>query len=249
MPFSFSEDVDGWNTITFLYSSALKKVSTKLEILNDEFVYIHQYNPIEYIKSRIKKPDSIVKKLKRSGYEVTIDSMVEHLNDIAGIRLVCSFTSDIYRLAEMIGKQSDLTVLSVKDYIKKPKESGYKSYHMLITVPVFMSDRTVDTKVEIQIRTIAMDFWASLEHKIYYKFEGNAPGYISRELRECAGIISILDDKMLSLNEAILQAKRQNEIEHELEQEIKHKPEQEIKHKPEQEMKHELEHGIEEKNN
>ncbi|MCI8992906.1 MAG: GTP pyrophosphokinase family protein [Eubacterium sp.] len=217
MPFDFNEDVDGWNTITFLYNSALKEVGTKLEILNDEFKNIHQYNPIEYIKSRIKKPQSIVKKLKRGNYEVTINSMVEHINDIAGIRLVCSFTSDIYRLAEMIGKQSDLTVLSVKDYIKNPKESGYKSYHMLVTVPIFMSDRTVDAKVEIQIRTIAMDFWASLEHKIYYKFEGNAPEYISRELRECAGIISILDDKMLSLNEAVLKAKRQNEIENAIE--------------------------------
>ena len=109
--------------------------------------------------------------------------MVDYINDIAGIRIVCSFTSDIYKLAEMIGKQNDLTVVSVKDYIKHPKESGYKSYHMLVTVPIFLSDRVVDTKVEIQIRTMAMDFWASLEHKIYYKFEGNAPQYISRDLR------------------------------------------------------------------
>ena len=137
--------------------------------------------------------------------------MVNYVNDIAGVRLVCSFTSDIYRLAEMIGKQSDLTVVSVKDYIKHPKESGYKSFHMLVTVPIFLSDRVVDTKVEIQIRTIAMDFWASLEHKIYYKFEGNAPEYISRELRECAGIVSNLDAKMLQLNEAILEAKASQE--------------------------------------
>ncbi|MEG1292208.1 MAG: GTP pyrophosphokinase family protein, partial [Lachnospiraceae bacterium] len=107
----------------------------------------------------------------------------------------------------------DLTVVSVKDYIKNPKESGYKSYHMLVTVPIFLSDRVVDTKVEIQIRTIAMDFWASLEHKIYYKFEGNAPDYISRDLRECAGIVSMLDAKMLSLNEAIIQAKEEQEEE------------------------------------
>ena len=139
--------------------------------------------------------------------------MVNYVNDIAGIRIVCSFTSDIYRMAEMIGKQNDLTGVSIKDYIKNPKQSGYKSYHMLVTVPIFMSDRVIDTKVEIQIRTIAMDFWASLEHKIYYKFEGNAPEYISRELRECSGIVSVLDDKMLSLNEAILKAKA--EAEHE----------------------------------
>lgn len=215
-PITFNEDVDSWKTVMFLYNSALKEVGTKLEILRDEFQYIHKYNPIEYIKSRIKEPESIVKKLKRNGYESTIDNMVAYVKDIAGIRIVCSFTSDIYRLAEMIGKQNDLTVVSVKDYIKNPKDSGYKSYHMLVTVPIFLSDRVVDTKVEIQIRTIAMDFWASLEHKIYYKFEGNAPEYISRDLRECAGIVSMLDAKMLSLNEAILQAKEEQEEEQEL---------------------------------
>ena len=109
----------------------------------------------------------------------------------------------------MIGRQNDLTVVSIKDYIKNPKDSGYKSYHMLVTVPIFLTDGVVDTRVEIQIRTIAMDFWASLEHKIYYKFEGNAPEYISRDLRECAGIVSMLDAKMLSLNEAIIQAKEE----------------------------------------
>ena len=166
------EDVDSWKTIMFLYNSALKEVGTKLEILNDEFQHVHKYNPIEHIKTRIKTPESIVKKLRRYGYE-------------------------------MIGNQSDLKVLSIKDYIKNPKESGYKSYHMLVSVPIFLSDSVVDTKVEIQIRTIAMDFWASLEHKIYYKFEGDAPDYISRDLRECAEMVSTLDEKMLSLNEAI----------------------------------------------
>lgn len=205
------EDIDSWETVMFLYNSALKKVATKMDILNDEFRHIHNYNPIEYIKSRIKAPESIVKKLKRNGHESTIENMVNYINDIAGIRIVCSFTCDIYRIAEMIGRQNDLTVLSVKDYIRRPKESGYKSYHMLVTIPVYMSDGTVDTKVEIQIRTIAMDFWASLEHKIYYKFEGNAPDYISRELQECAGIVSRLDAKMLQLNKAILEAKEQQE--------------------------------------
>ena len=117
--------------------------------------------------------------------------------------LICSFTSDIYRLAEMIGNQSDLKVLSIKDYIKNPKESGYKSYHMLVAVPIFLSDSVVNTKVEIQIRTIAMDFWASLEHKIYYKFEGNAPDYLEQELKACADMADMLDNKMFSLNQAI----------------------------------------------
>ena len=209
------EDVDSWKTVMFLYNAAMKEVGTKLEILNDEFQHVHKYNPIEHIKSRIKSPESIVKKLKRYGHETSIENMVKYVNDIAGVRLICSFTSDIYRLAGMIGNQSDLKVLSIKDYIKNPKESGYKSYHMLFSVPIFLSDSVVDTKVEIQIRTIAMDFWASLEHKIYYKFEGNAPEYISRDLRECADMVSALDEKMLSLNEAIKACLQESEREKE----------------------------------
>lgn len=205
------EDVDSWKTIMFLYNSAIKEVGTKLEILNDEFQHVHQHNPIEHIKTRVKTPESIVKKLRKYGYEISIENMVKYVNDIAGVRLICSFTSDIYKLAEMIGNQSDLKVLSIKDYIKNPKESGYKSYHMLVSVPIFLSDSVVDTKVEIQIRTIAMDFWASLEHKIYYKFEGNAPEYISRDLKECAEMVSTLDEKMLSLNEAILECLKEQE--------------------------------------
>lgn len=204
---TLKEDIDSWETLMFLYNSALKEVGTKLDILNDEFVHIHKYNPIEYIKKRIKTPESIVKKLKRDGHESSIQNMLAYVNDIAGIRIVCSFTSDIYRVAGMIGNQNDLTVVSIKDYIKNPKASGYKSFHMHVTVPIFLSDRVVDTKVEIQIRTIAMDFWASLEHKIYYKFEGNAPDYISRDLQECAEIVSRLDRKMLQLNEAIQEEK------------------------------------------
>lgn len=211
LPVTLYEDVDSWKTIMFLYNSALKEVSTKLEILNDEFQHVHKYNPIEHIKSRIKSPESIVKKLKKYGYETSIENMVLYVNDIAGIRITCSFTSDIYRIADMLGRQSDIKILEVKDYIKAPKPSGYKSYHMIVAVPIFLSDSVVDTKVEIQIRTIAQDFWASLEHKIYYKYEGNAPDYISQELRECAHIVSQLDEKMLYLNEAIKQNAAQEE--------------------------------------
>ena len=211
-----SEGIDTWNSVMLMYNSALKEINTKIEILNDEFQHTHQYNPIEYVKSRVKSPESITKKLRRYGYEETIENMVLYCNDIAGMRIVCSFSSDIYRMADMIGRQNDLTVLSIKDYIKNPKKSGYKSYHMLVTVPIFLSDKVVDTKVEIQIRTIAMDFWASLEHKIYYKFEGNAPDFISRDLRECSGIVSMLDAKMLSLNEAIMQTKREEALEKEM---------------------------------
>ena len=197
-------DIDSWKEVILVYSSALKQMSTKLEILNDEFQHIHRYNPIEHIKSRIKTSESIVKKLKKHGYESTIQNMIQYVNDIAGIRVICSFTSDIYRIAEMISNQSDIKVIAVKDYIVTPKTSGYKSYHMLVTVPVYLSDRILDTKVEIQIRTVAMDFWASLEHKIHYKLEGNAPDYIRNELVECAKMVSALDAKMLTLNEEVL---------------------------------------------
>lgn len=196
-------DVDNWKEVILIYSSALKMISTKLEVLNDEFHHVHRYNPIEHIKSRIKTSESIVKKLKKHGYESTIQNMVEHVNDIAGIRVICSFASDIYQIAEMLSKQSDIKVISIKDYITNPKPSGYRSYHMLVTVPVYLSDRIVDTKVEIQIRTVAMDFWASLEHKIHYKFEGNAPAHIKEELVECAHMISDLDARMLSINEEV----------------------------------------------
>lgn len=191
------EEVENWETLMFLYDAALRQVSTKIDILNEEFAHVHNYNPIEHVKSRIKEPRSIVKKLKRQGREVTLENMLKYINDIAGVRIICSFTSDIYRIADMLAKQKDLTVLELTDYLVKPKASGYRSYHMLVTVPVYLSDGVVDTKVEIQIRTIAQDFWASLEHKIYYKFEGNAPDFISKELQSCAHIVAELDDKMM----------------------------------------------------
>lgn len=206
-----NSEVDSWKEVIFVYTSALKEIGTKLEILNDEFQHVHSYNPIEHIKSRLKTSESIVKKLKKNGYESTIENMVRYVNDIAGIRVICSFTSDIYRIAEMLGAQNDIRVLSVKDYIKNPKPSGYKSYHMIVTVPIFLTDRILDVKVEIQIRTVAMDFWASLEHKIHYKFEGNAPDYIKDELVECAKMVSELDARMLSLNEEIQKFARELE--------------------------------------
>ncbi|MCR5153998.1 MAG: GTP pyrophosphokinase family protein [Lachnospiraceae bacterium] len=192
-----------WDRMQLLYESALKQVNTKLEILNDEFKVIHQYNPIEHISSRIKSPESIAKKIRRKGVPLTVDNIVRYINDIAGIRIICSFTSDIYRIADLIKDQDDVKVIKVKDYIKSPKENGYKSYHMIVSVPVYLSDMVVETKVEIQIRTIAMDFWASLEHKMYYKFEGNAPEHIRKELKECADLVSFLDSKMLLINEEI----------------------------------------------
>ena len=196
--------VDRWKTSIFLYESALKQISTKIDIMNNEFIQVYGYTPIEHIKSRLKTPESIVKKLKRHGLEVTIENMMNRLSDIAGIRITCSFTRDIYQIADMIAKQKDITVLYVKDYIKQPKNNGYKSYHMIVTLPIYLSTGPVETKVEIQIRTVAMDFWASLEHKIYYKFEGDAPDSLQAELKACADMVDMLDAKMFSLNQSIL---------------------------------------------
>ena len=200
-----SSDVDSWKEVILVYNSALKEIGTKLEILNDEFQHVHRYNPIEHIKSRIKTSESIVKKLKKHGYESTIDNMIKYVNDIAGIRIICSFTTDIYRIADMLKRQNDIKVISVKDYIKNPKASGYKSYHMIVSIPIYLSEKKVEAKVEIQIRTVAMDFWASLEHKINYKFDVNVPEHIKVELYECAQMVSELDAKMLSLNEEVKQ--------------------------------------------
>lgn len=187
------DGIDSWEEVNLIYNAALKQVQTKMEILNDEFQRVHRYNPIEHIKARIKSSESIVKKLKRYGYESTIENMITYVNDIAGIRIICSFTSDIYRIADMVANQKDIKVLSIKDYITYPKASGYKSYHMILSVPVYLSDRIEETKVEMQIRTVAMDFWASLEHKMHYKFEGDAPQHIKDELVECAHMVSDLD--------------------------------------------------------
>lgn len=212
LPIFYNEEEE-WKKVMLMYDSALKEVNTKLEILNNEFKLNHQYNPIEHITSRIKSPQSIAKKMRHNNRELTVENIVKYINDVAGIRIICSFTSDIYRIADLIAKQSDVQVLKVKDYIMCPKPNGYTSYHMIIAVPIFLSNNTVNVKVEIQIRTIAMDFWASLEHKIYYKFEGNAPERIRKELKECADIVSFLDHKMLTLNEEIRAYNPDNEIE------------------------------------
>ena len=210
--FNSKEQDITWEEIILLHNSALKEIGTKLEILNDEFQHIHQYNPIEHIKSRIKSPESIVRKLKKKGYESSLENMVKYVNDIAGIRIICSFTSDIYRIADMLRKQSDIKVISTKDYIETPKSSGYKSYHMLVSIPIYLSDSVVESKVEIQIRTIAMDFWASLEHKMNYKFDSDAPEEIRKELFECAVMVEQLDDRMLIINDKIQRAKREESI-------------------------------------
>jgi len=203
-----------WSQMFLLYDAAIKEISTKLEILNNEFKLSHQYNPIEHITSRLKSMDSIARKLRKRDLELTVNNVMDNINDVAGLRVICSFSSDIYRIANAIERQSDIKIIKIKDYIKEPKSNGYMSYHMIVSIPIFLSDRVIDTKIEIQIRTIAMDFWASLEHKIYYKFEGNAPHGIRAELKECADIVAFLDKKMLSINEYVKEYSERGSVSH-----------------------------------
>ncbi len=186
------------------YTCAIREVKTKLEVLNDELSVKNQRNPIEMIKSRVKKPKSIVVKLQRRGFEISLESMEKNLDDVAGIRIICSFLDDIYEVADMLIRQDDVKVIAVKDYIQNPKPNGYRSYHMIIEIPVFFSDSKKPIRVEVQIRTIAMDFWASLDHQLKYKksfIDDN--GEISEELKQCAEVIAGTDMKMLEIRKKI----------------------------------------------
>lgn len=186
------------------YTCAIREVKTKLEVLNDELSVKNQRNPIEMIKSRVKKPKSIVEKLQRRGFEISLESMEKNLDDVAGIRIICSFLDDIYEVADMLIRHDDVKVIAVKDYIQNPKPNGYRSYHMIIEIPVFFSDSKKPIRVEVQIRTIAMDFWASLDHQLKYKksfIDDN--GEISEELKQCAEVIAGTDVKMLEIRKKI----------------------------------------------
>lgn len=186
-----------------MYNCAIKEVRTKFEVLNDELSATSNRNPIEMIKSRVKKPKSIINKLLRKGYPVSMASVMENLNDVAGVRVICSFINDIYKVASMLSAQDDIKVLEIKDYIEHPKENGYRSYHMIIEIPVFFSNVKQSIKVEVQLRTIAMDFWASLEHSMKYKKDIKNSEEIADELKKCADLISDTDFKMQEINNKI----------------------------------------------
>lgn len=207
-----SNELEKWTNLILIHKFAIEEVNTKLRILNEEFKHIHQYNPIEHLKDRVKKPKGIIEKLKRKNLEVSIDSARKHIHDIAGIRIICSFISDIYTLFQIIKKQNDIKVLQVKDYIKNPKPNGYKSLHMIIEIPIFLTNKIEYVKVEVQIRTIAMDFWASLEHKIYYKHKGSDSKLITQELKECADMVGSLDEKMADIRREIVEMDRKETV-------------------------------------
>lgn len=186
------------------YRSAIREVTTKLEILADELSGTSENSPIENIQSRIKRPYSIAQKLSRRGLPVTVEAIAEHLNDVAGIRVICPFISDIYAVSDMLQKQDDVYLVALKDYIQNPKPNGYRSLHLIIEIPVFFSTGKENVRVEIQIRTVAMDFWASLEHQIRYKNESPEVQAIADELKECADTIARTDLKMQGLRERIV---------------------------------------------
>ncbi len=185
------------------YECAILEVQTKLQVLNNDMSVRYKRNPIEFVKTRIKSPLSIAEKLTRRNIEITVDNMVRNLNDVAGVRVICSFIDDIYEIAKMLARQDDIKVIEVKDYIKNPKDNGYRSYHMIIEIPVFFSDKTMNMRVEVQLRTIAMDSWASIEHDLKYKKDDVWDDEISRELIECAESIHKTDMQMMDIRNRI----------------------------------------------
>lgn len=202
-PEKFLAQMETFMQLMMKYRCALMEVETKLHVLNEEFAMQHNRNPFEAIKSRIKTPASIIEKLKRKGYDLTIESIENNLFDIAGIRVICSFQDDIYSIAKMLTSQDDIILIQEKDYIKNPKQNGYRSLHLILDIPIFLAKEKKHMKVEVQFRTIAMDFWASLEHKLKYKKNIENPESVMLELKECADVICATDKKMQRIRDTI----------------------------------------------
>ena len=185
------------------YQAAIREIRTKLEILDDEFQMKHKRNPIHHMQSRMKSVPSMMEKLARRNASKSISSAVEHLTDIAGIRVICSYLEDVYRVADLLTQQDDIRLIKVRDYIKQPKENGYRSLHLVVEIPVFLSEGRILVPVEVQLRTIAMDFWASLEHSLRYKANGEVPDDISHELIQTASDIALLDRRMQNIHDKV----------------------------------------------
>lgn len=194
---------ENFNKLMFVYSAALKQLETKMEILKDEFEFFYGMSVIDHTMSRIKKPESIIKKLESKNCDLTYRNLVENINDIAGLRVVCSFKNDIFTIVDVLKNMPDLNIISEKDYVTKPKKSGYSSYHLIVEVPVPFMKQIIPVKSEIQIRTMAMDFWASLEHDLKYKTNNKISKKVSNELVKCANIINQMDNQMITINNDI----------------------------------------------
>ena len=187
------------------YLAAMREIETKMKILNEDYKTRYNRSPIDNIESRLKSNESLVKKMMRNNVAFSIDAVEQNIFDIAGVRIICPFISDIYSLAEIISQNEEITIIRVKDYIKEPKESGYRSYHMIVQIPVYLTTGREDVNVEIQLRTMAMDFWSSLEHKIKYKYDGLIPDDVKIELVECADSIAKNDEAMMFLDKKVQQ--------------------------------------------
>lgn len=198
--------------LMMMYNCAIKEVKTKLEVLNAELSVRYKRNPIEFISSRIKKPASIADKLQKKGKRVSVSEIESTLSDVAGVRVICSFVDDIYEIASMLVRQDDISLVEQKDYINEPKKNGYRSLHLIIEIPVFFSDQKKFMRVEVQIRTIAMDFWASLEHQLRYKHVINNEKAITKELKECAEEIAAIDVRMLNIRNKIQENTNEDSI-------------------------------------
>ena len=192
------KNTKSFEKIMFLYSVASKELQTKLEIIKDEFKLFYDYDLIDHMQTRIKKPDSIVNKMKSRGLDITYQNMIENINDIAGIRVICPLKKDVFSVRDLVRNIPGVRILKEKDYINNPKKSGYSSYHIILEVPISLSNKHMYVKVEVQIRTMAMDFWASLEHKLKYKPQSEITKASSKELVTCAKMVHKLDNKMMS---------------------------------------------------
>ena len=199
----FQQMVDEFFTVQCRYQAAIREVQTKLEILDDEFQIKHRRNPIHHMQTRMKSIQSMMEKLQRKHETIRIASAVTNLTDIAGVRVICSYIQDIYTVADLLTSQDDVKVLRVRDYIKNPKPNGYRSLHLVLEIPVFLSEGRVLVPVEVQIRTIAMDFWASLEHSLRYKAEGQVTEEVSQELLQTASDIAALDQRMQLIHDKV----------------------------------------------
>lgn len=197
------KEMKSFNRLMLEYRSVMMEVETRLKVLNAEFSQEYNRNPFESIKSRLKSPESIYEKLERRGFPVTVESIRENLTDVAGLRVICSFPDDIYRLARLLIQQDDIILVSKKDYIKNPKINGYRSLHLILSVPIFLPDGKKYMNVEVQFRTIAMDFWASVEHKLKYKKNVADTGEIEEQLKRCADSIEALDYQMQEIRDKI----------------------------------------------
>lgn len=197
------EETRDFKKLMTYYKCALMEIETKFNVLNQQFSLQHDRNPINSIKCRLKNPISIQNKIKRKNFPNTLESIEKNINDVAGVRVVCSFIDDVYRLADDFLTQDDINLIEMKDYIKNPKDNGYRSLHLIVSVPIFLSEEKKIMKVEIQLRTIAMDFWASLEHQLRYKKKYEFSDYMEKELMECANISADLDKRMDSIREII----------------------------------------------